>query len=269
MNAVCVVCGETNSKPLYPKYNINTCNGCGHVYYTGNLSDEDIKKIYKEEYFSGNEYSSYVSDKKIIQRNFKDRVKHIQKYKPDGKLIEIGSAYGFFMELANEHYEAKGYEICPEAAAYAREQLKLNVTDEDFLVSPIPENSVDVVCMYDCIEHLKNPEQFVEKIKNTLKPGGHFFLTTGDVGKFVPRFRKEKWRLINPPTHIHYFSKDTITKLLNQHGLKVVNVRYPGLWRSNQLLINQVFRMKKLARMTPGYFWINTFDIMEVTAVKN
>lgn len=263
----CVVCNSPQSDPLYPEIEIVRCQ-CQHIYYQGDINNEKIKALYTENYFNGDEYVNYLSDKKLLQKNFQQRLKTILKYKNGGKLLEIGSAYGFFLELAQKHFEVKGFEICKEAVNHAVEQLKLNVTDKDFLEDNTIENNYDFICMFDCIEHLASPQLFIEKSSRALKPSGHLILTTGDISSLVPRIRKQKWRLIHPPTHLHYFSKKSITQLLDQYGLQVVEVNYPGHWRSNAQLVEGLFKAKKLAKKIPGSFWINTFDLMEVVAKK-
>ena len=63
-----------------------------------------------------------------------------------------------------------------------------------------------------------------EKAYEVLKPGGRLFLTTGDIGSWVARIQGPRWRLIHPPTHLHYFSKATITRLLTGLGFSVQEV---------------------------------------------
>ena len=60
--------------------------------------------------------------------------------------------------------------------------------------------------MWDTIEHLKRPDLFVQKAAADLRPGGLIALTTGDIGSLNARLRGARWRMIHPPTHLHYFS---------------------------------------------------------------
>ena len=263
----CVVCGESDSEILYPSLKINRCR-CGHIYYTGGLGEEEIKNLYSEDYFMGGEYADYKNDKNVIQRNFRNRLKVVKRYISNGKLLEIGSAYGFFLDLAREIFDVIGYEMCSEAAECARSELKLDVRDTDFVKENLGNKIFDVVCLWDCIEHLPSPQLFIEKINTLLKLGGYLFITTGDIGSLLPRIQGKAWRLIHPPTHVHYFSRKSITNLLKHFQFEVIEVRYPGIWRSNRQLVAELFKLKKLARYIPGCFWLNTFDIMEVIAKK-
>jgi hypothetical protein len=86
--------------------------------------------------------------------------------------------------------------------------------------------------MWDTIEHLKSPHLYLEKISNNINSGGLLALTTPDIGSLVARFRKNRWRMIHPPTHAHYFSKDSITRILNRYGFDVIHFEHCGIYRS-------------------------------------
>lgn len=69
-----------------------------------------------------------------------------------GRLVEVGCAFGFFLNLAREHFEVKGFEVNAEAATYARESLGLDVEEGEFLANRLGDDSVDVAMMWDVIE---------------------------------------------------------------------------------------------------------------------
>ena len=264
----CVICDSPSNSPLYADINVVKCK-CDHVYYTGDLDDKKIQDLYSEKYFLGEEYVNYVDDKEIIQKNFQSRLCNVLEYVKSGKLLEIGSAYGFFLDLAKYKFETLGFEISPEAVDYAKNQLGLNVKNEDFLNYPLEKlDSFDAVCLYDCIEHLLHPENFIEKIAKVTKKGGHIFVTTGDIDTLVPKLRGKKWRLMHPPTHIHYFSRKSLSALLEKNGFRVLKVNYPGYWRSISQAIAGITGSMSLAKKVPGNFYLNTFDIMEIIAKK-
>jgi SAM-dependent methyltransferase len=263
----CVVCGEERCEEFYPSLDIVKCP-CGHVYYPGKETDREIQEIYDEGYFKGRVYFDYENEKKSIQRNFRDRLKVVRRFVRQGKLLEVGSAYGFFLDLARDYFDVLGFELCSKAAAYGRDVLHLDVRDTDFLEENLDTGTFDVGCMYDCIEHLRSPQHFLKKIASILKPGGYLFLTTGDIKSPLARIQGRSWRLIEPPIHIHYFSKQSIKRLLENYGFEVVKIVYPGTWRSNSQIVFGLFKNQRIARYARGSFWINTFDIMEVAAKK-
>lgn len=84
--------------------------------------------------------------------------------------------------------------------------------------------SFDVVCLWDTIEHLGAPDVYLARASTLLKDSGLLFLTTGDISSLNARLRGSNWRQIHPPSHLHYFSKTTITRLLVRLGLEVEGI---------------------------------------------
>lgn len=264
------------------------CIGCGLVVAREIPTFKELQKLYEEEYFFGMEYSDYTADRPALEKNFKTRIKHLKKYlHPKSKVLEIGCAYGYFLNLIKEDVDwHKGYDVSKEGVEYAVKELKVNAEAGDFLDDKsIKDKSLDLVCMWDVMEHFGEPHKHVEKAAKLLKKGGALCFTTGDVGAFVAKSRGEKWRMVHPPTHIYYFNVEGATRLLKKYGLKVVSVRYKATHRNagsvmQQLIVNKKAKNKSSILLETGHkiakktkldkvnFPLNLYDVMEVTAVK-
>ena len=275
----CSVCGNNAFTSLYA--GLVRCTSCDFVTADTYASQQDLHSLYGPEYFCGDEYSDYLGDKAVIQRNLRRWLRTVRKYVPGGSLVEVGSAYGFFLELAQEHYQVVGYDVSEEAVDYANTVLGVPSRCRDFLSDDsLTAGSVDVVAMWDVIEHLEAPEPFVERSAQMLRPGGYLFLTTGDISSWLARKQGPRWRLIHPPTHLQYFSRTTISHLLALKGFDVVRISYPGYWRSIEQILHGVFVLGRrreppaiyrvLRRVLPGRMsiYLNTFDITYVIARK-
>lgn len=276
----CIICKHDQCAPLYD--GIVRCQSCGHVYADLNLSDEDLLNLYRKNYFFGEEYSDYVEDRPVIQKNFVLRLRVLQRFldpKLHRSLLEIGSAYGFFLDIAREKFDTvQGIDITEDGVRYARDKLNLDVIQADVLQYDFGSRMFDVVCLWDTIEHLRDPRLYIQKISRHTRSGGLIAITTGDIDSLNARLRREKWRLIHPPTHIHYFSKRTLAKLLGMHGFDVVYSRYCGFYRSTKNVAYNILVLRQgnrrlyelLGRMGLYRFdfYLNTYDIMYVIARK-
>jgi len=278
----CLVCNTINFTPLYNKTLLH-CSNCGFVTANMDISIETLQQTYTENYFKGEEYVDYLRDKEILQTNFKKRLESIYRYVDKSSItsvIEIGCAYGFFAEVLTDNLKNIkyiGYDVVPEAINYGAQQLKQHVICDDYLQTKIEEKVSDVF-MWDVIEHLPNPEKFIEKAASELQKGGRIYITTGDIEQFIPKIQKAKWRMIHPPSHLHYFSKRTLSKLLEQHGFKIIDVSYPPVYRSVRLIYFSLFMLRKkyprfiekIYNLIPVKMNIalNTYDIMFLMAEK-
>ena len=260
----------------FPGKDIVKCPGCGLVFYEGGAPPGDL---YSDEYFSGGEYLDYRGDKKIIQRNFRRHIKLLHRLAPSGRLLELGCAYGFFLELAREYWEVKGIDVTAAGVHHARQVIGVNALREDFLTLPDEPESWDVICLWDTIEHLPHPILTLRKAATWLKPGGVLLLTTGDIESRLARLRGERWRQIHPPTHLYYFSAATLGKALTQAGLQVESVSCAGYSRGFRAMMYGLFALpdKKtrwlyqlvtLGGRLDFPVYLNLFDILLVIARK-
>lgn len=244
------------------------------------LTDEELFELYNEQFFTGAEFSDYAADERFFRRNFRLRWRELRRFVDPSRhrrLLEIGSAYGFFLEeVRNEFESVQGIDITDAGVAYARDTFGLNVVQADFLTHNYGAQRFDVVCMWDTIEHLRAPQLYFEKIGQLTEPGALLAITTGDVNSLNARMRGSKWRMIHPPTHLHYFSSATLGRLLERHGFEVIYDRYCGFYRSlgnvayNILVLRHqrpaLFKQLERTGLTKFGFYLNLYDIVFVIA---
>jgi predicted TPR repeat methyltransferase len=258
------------------------CSACAFQTADMNLSTEELSSLYGANYFNGEEYANYFADRHVIEKSFHGRLETLLKYihEPQNKdLFEVGSAYGFFLNLARSQYRhVSGIDISSAAVDFARSELDLDVQCGDMLSSNLPER-IDVACLWDTIEHLSRPDFYIAKLATAMPKGSLVAITTGDIESVVARWRKEKWRQIHPPTHLHYFSKKTLSILLERHGFVVRHLSYVGMYRNIESMSYIVFVLKRrwatmhraMKRLHILNFdlYLNLRDIMFIVAEKS
>jgi len=276
----CIVCHHSRVKPFYS--GLQKCLNCGHIFADLNIDEKEIFALYEKNYFLGEEYKDYIADKEVIQKNFRLRLKILEKFlhhERHERLLEVGCAYGFFLDIIRDRFKKVfGIDITDDGINYAKTQLKLDVAKDDFLNYDFRHEKFDVVCMWDTIEHLQNPHLYLEKASQCMEKGSLITITTGDIGSFNARMKKDKWRLIHLPTHIHYFTKKTLSQILNNYGFDVIYNNYCGFYRSFDFAAYRVLVLdKRLPKvyeffqkigLTKFVFYLNLYDIMYVIARK-
>jgi 2-polyprenyl-3-methyl-5-hydroxy-6-metoxy-1,4-benzoquinol methylase len=272
----CTVCGGAKFEAHFK--GLIRCQKCLHVFADLSISDADLSEIYSKSYFFGEEYANYTADEPALRKNFDHRLQLLNRYTNPSihkKLLEIGCAYGFFLDEARRFYQdCLGIDINSDGIRYAKETFQLNVEHINFLDLELPK-AVYVGCMWDTIEHLKDPHLYIEHFAQAAEPGSLLAITTGNIDSLVARLRKEKWRLIHPPSHIHYFSMRTLGHLLQRYGFEVVHASHVGFQRSMDMVLYRILVLnagkKGLYDLIPQvlkrrFFYLNLFDIMYVVA---
>jgi SAM-dependent methyltransferase len=93
---------------------------------------------------------------------------------------------------------------------------------EDFRCEP---RSVDVVRMWDVIEHLTSPRKALTNIHEVLRPGGLVTLATTNFASLSRWVNGPEWVYLNGADHIVLFEPATITRMLALVGFTGIHVR--------------------------------------------
>src|SRR5271169_2219607 len=145
----CIVCKGTHYSELYRKENslIVTCD-CSFVYIPEpndvdyeTLKNEDVAREIRK----GNNW--------LKEQHYLRRIKLIKRYKKQGRLFDLGVGWGHFLSSAvKAGYDGSGIEIGEELYKYAKNDLGLNVSQEN-IFDLHPQKEYDIITMWDVLEH--------------------------------------------------------------------------------------------------------------------
>ena len=146
------------------------------------------------------------------------------QHRPGGKLLELGCGSGdLLVGLTALGWEGEGVDVDSQAIESAR--LKgVNVRLGPVEDLRYPGNFFDAVIMVHVIEHVHDPRRLLEECYRILKPGGQLSLVTPNAGSFLHRLFGRSWFALEPPRHLHIFTRQVIKKLLEDAGFDGVNV---------------------------------------------
>lgn len=147
---------------------------------------------------------------------------------PPGRLLDIGCYTGLFPEMAlAEGWDVAAVEPSRWAAREAAARLPGRIVTGFVRDAQFPDASFDVVTAWDVIEHLSDPRADLAVLSRLLRPGGHLFLSTMDVGAPVVRLLGRRWPWYMP-MHRYYFTPRTLAGLLGTAGFAIRAVEpYP------------------------------------------
>jgi SAM-dependent methyltransferase len=231
---------------------------------------------YTSDYFSGRRsdgYANYLGSELVLRREFARTVKFIRKWHGRGRLLEVGCAYGYFLQEAKPYFDVFGIELAADAAIHCRKsgyQVVTGTADETTLHQI---GSTDVIVLLDVIEHLPDPRETLRLLTRHLNPGGIIIITTGEFDSHVARLFGRRWRLMTPPQHLWFFSRDSLRKIASSLGLRLEHVDHP--WKIVPLSL-MVFQLRRMLRL-PAYLRsrgmniglpVNLFDAVRLVLRK-
>lgn len=141
------------------------------------------------------------------------------KIQKGSNILELGSGLGYLTHALNKAgYKCSGLEYSASAVAFAKKfygEEHIRGTIED--ISESHKNYYDVVIATEVIEHVINPNSFVENILKVLKPGGKIILTT-PIKDIHPK--GTIWETEPAPVHLWWFTEKGIEEIGNKFGAK-------------------------------------------------
>lgn len=223
----CIICGEDRTKVFTVNngFSLVKCLNDGLIYVNPQPDKDDFDKFYEStDYFlrGKNElgYADYMADREAVEKNGQVVINEIQKFCKKGKLLDIGCAYGFSLNVARRAgFDVWGNDLNREAVKYARETINTANVVPGYLKDINYENNFfDVAMMLGTIEHFQNPQDETKEAWRILKPGGILAVLTVDMDSIIGR------RTIRPPEHLYYFSARTLSKFLEKNGFEILSV---------------------------------------------
>jgi len=233
--SVCPLCGSETWTPVTEKggYRYVRCAGCRSVYLSPMPLLEEIEAFYQNPaYFEGSEgagYRSYTGMHKALAPHFRRRLRRLaQAFPKRGRLLDVGCADGFFLELAHaDGWEVCGVEISRPMAEEASQKLGIPIVPS---YQELPERPFDAITLWDVIEHLPEPIVTLIQLRERLRPGGVLMLSTPNAGHWQAVRVPQLWTAYRPPAHLVLFTAESLRLALEKAGLTGIHV-----WKTSPL----------------------------------
>ena len=231
MGRQCYLCGESNVEVIRTKLrydirrNVLKCKDCGLVFLEKkeiNLREyyaKDYRKLYTP--VIGKEVSP--SERFDIYLPFqKSRIEDIRPYlKPNMKALDIGCSSGYFLYALKDFVqECVGIELNKSDVEFARRKCGIKVYDCPLEETDIPLEYFDIVFMFDVLEHIEDPIQFLRTVRRYIKPEGYIYLEVDNINdSLLSIYGIEEYAdFYYREPHLFYFSPKTLRNVAEKGG---------------------------------------------------
>jgi len=216
------VAGEQGPEGLIPTTDqfgtalsdIVRCQDCTHMQLREIPSEAELEQAYGE---AASE--DYVEEEAGQRATASELLERLERHVAKGALVDLGCWVGFLLDEARSRGwdPVTGVEPSRFASDYARDRLGLDVRTDDLMTADLPSGAHQAVVLGDVIEHLPDPGAALDRIRALLAPDGGVMLMLPDAGSRLARVMGERWWSVIP-THVHYFTRASLTRLLTGHG---------------------------------------------------
>jgi SAM-dependent methyltransferase len=193
------------------------CRACGHMQVERFPPGRTLKEGY-----GGVEEAAYLDEEAGQRATAARALERIERHSGGpGALADLGCWVGFLLsEATRRGWSAAGVEPSHFAARLARERFGLDVQTGSLESVQLPEAAFDCIVMADVIEHLPDPGAALDRVARLLRRRGLLYLALPDAGSVVARGLGARWWSVLP-THVQYFTRASLTRLLAAHGFAV------------------------------------------------
>lgn len=248
--ADCPVCAAAAATPLthIGDYALYDCPAC-RLRFCDPMRSSDAQWYEQSAIYTERREREKAVAAFVLRQDWRYRSFFALRLNPGGTLLEVGCSSGMFLRLAAEQgYLVSGVDHDPSAVKNARELYGVTQVEtasiEEFLARPRGD-LVEVICLFDVLEHLDNPVRVIRELGGRLSPGGHLVCTVPSRERW-PQWYNEHTDI--PPHHLTLWTGAALERCFQRAGLETVAVlRSPLL--GDHLLDQARARWKVLQRL--------------------
>ena len=260
----CPICDEDWSNNVIvrtPDKTVSYCEKC-HIHYLSFIvkKQSDYTASYFFDEYKSQYGKTYLEDFENIKKLGLERMKHINAvydeifqteevniFDTEKKLLDIGCAYGPFLEAAKlSLWQPIGTDICREAVEYVNNTLhipafvsafpampdsfnyiykkQLTGTGYDTRIEPIKNESFMAVTMWYVIEHFQDLDAVLQKVASLLVPGGIFAFSTPNLSGITGKQSLYEFASKSPMDHYSIWDSNEVVKVLEKYNFKVCRI---------------------------------------------
>jgi 2-polyprenyl-3-methyl-5-hydroxy-6-metoxy-1,4-benzoquinol methylase len=245
---ICPACGAPGKDRHYEieHYDLFKCAACRTEVLVPSSDREPVEHTFWDDY----KFEIYGDDK--VQAAYEalyDRVFEQARRYTSGihHVLDVGCGIGNFLDwVRTRGMEGLGVDV-EQGAIDSCLERGLDAVLLDQLEDRVEPGSLDMVTMWDVIEHVQDPSAVLQQLVPLLRPGGVMAFETPDVAfpvrPAVIAIRKVaepiRWSdMLYFSSHLTYFSTSGLSRLLESVGMEVMDI-----WgmRSPQAKMAQLF----------------------------
>jgi len=201
------------------------CRNCELVYVNPRIDDVLLVESYES-----------AVDPEFIKQN-RERIQTFSKLlkktlprvgyqaPPGARLLDVGCAGGAFLVAARDYgFTVTGVEPSRWLAESGRAQYGLDIRKGILSPGLFPDESFDVVTLWDVIEHVTQPGHVLDSIHRLVKRDGLLLVNYPDFGSWMARLLGQRWPFLLS-VHLLYYTRATITRQLLKAGFTPLRIQ--------------------------------------------
>jgi SAM-dependent methyltransferase len=209
------------------EFQIQQCSTCNFLLTNPRPNIQSIGRYYaSDNYISHSGKSNLFGNIYRLARNYTLTTKYhlIKHYHPSpGKILDYGCGTGDFLKfLQDKKWNVFGVEPNELARDKANKLLEKTMYEA---IEKVTENQFNTITLWHVLEHVHELNDTIDKLKKRLSNNGVMLIAVPNPSSPDCDTYKKDWAAYDVPRHLWHFSRETMSKLLDKHRLKIVEVK--------------------------------------------
>jgi len=228
----CNLCQSNNCKTIGTfefcgqELKLVKCLECGLNYVNPRVTQEELNKYFQDFHRVSQSEVEYWNNNKMLI--IKQVINILKKYKP-GKLLDVGSAYGFLLNEAKQlGWKPYGVEISKANVEYSKEKYNIDIFNGYLKEAKYKEESFDVVTIIDVLYYSYDPIFELKETRRILKDGGLLIIRDTNRINYIQKSQMlkkskdlfENFFFFGMKDHLYFFNINSCKKMLVKAGFK-------------------------------------------------
>ncbi|MBT4651912.1 MAG: class I SAM-dependent methyltransferase [Candidatus Pacebacteria bacterium] len=235
-------------------YQLVRCNDCGLVRSTPVAENAILNDLYKKSKLN---YSGEI--KNLTKTYIRVINPVLNKLNKKSSILEIGCGNGFLLEEIYKlgYSNVQGFEPSIDAVKNLSQHLSSRIINSYFRPNLIKSKKFNLIVVFQTLDHIPNPNQFLVECYKILKPNGYIFAFNHNVDSVSARLLGEKSPIFDIE-HTFLYNPTTIKRIFEKNGFLVESVTKPWSTLSLKHLIwlfpfSKNIKKKLLKKNSPFY----------------
>jgi 2-polyprenyl-3-methyl-5-hydroxy-6-metoxy-1,4-benzoquinol methylase len=189
---------------------IARCNACEFMLSRDILAPEAIDQFYVDGY-----HDQRHMDGQRVNASINVELLRSLSLDPAGKsLLDVGSGFGFLLDKLRHRKASRlaGAELSRAQRAYSIDKLHLETFGQ--LDELSDQDQFDIITIFEVIEHIPEPLEFIQGVCKHLRKGGSLVVGTDNFTSDVVKVLGDRFPKWIPHEHVSFFTPSSLKSML-------------------------------------------------------
>jgi SAM-dependent methyltransferase len=238
----CALCGSAGARPLFTagdrlyrttpeRFQVAACSNCGMVRLSP--PPADVRRYYPKLYWFAPQPNTASRLEEFYRRVvLRDHIRFVLPAldAARGPALDVGCGGGLFLRLLRARgIQALGMDFSPEAAAMAWKRNGAPAVCGLLPQAPFRRGAFGVVTMYHVLEHLADPQAYLDAAAGLLPAGGRLIVQVPNLACWQFRLFGSRWNGLDVPRHLQQFRLRDVSAMVERAGFETLRVKHFSL----------------------------------------